>query len=858
MWNPDDATRTFTPGSTGEPVDLPFLFSAGQPFGPYLIVRPLGKGGMGQVYEADELESGRRVAVKILSRGIGDEEELERFLREGQLAASLSHPNCVYVFGTSEVQGFPVIAMELVPEGTLKDRVAGAPMSMSAGVDAIQQVITGLEAAASIGILHRDVKPSNCFVHRDGRVLVGDFGLSVAASAHAPGEKGSILGTPGFASPEQLRGDALDVRSDIYSVGATLFYLLTGRAPFDDRSTTSLIARVATELPPSLETLRPELPRRLAQIVARCLAKDRAGRFDSYAALRGALEPFESTRVVRAPLWRRSIAGAIDNYLTGLPVIPAVLVFSLQPLSPSHRLDALIFSVILVASRAIYYGLLEGVWGAGVGKAMMGVRVVDAEQVTPGVSRATYRAVLFAVISQSVVETISLPVLRRVPDISVGFLNNTTTLAYAIVLFCTARPSNGWTALHDRFSRTRVVRRRVRVEARARNEDASSADAIPLSGGVRVGPYVLPEGTHPRADVPRLVLGYDDRLRRRAWIHLLPAGAPPLDAARRDLDRAARARWLAGRRIGEECWDAYEAIDGRPLKEVTASQQPWSRVRHWLDDLARELMAGLADGTLPRLDPDRVWIGRDDRARLVDWGESGSDPTLVSAQHLLYAVGVAALLGAPPDAARTLDPATPLPRTARNVLLKLRDAEFTSPDALLAALGAAMGAPVNVPWVTRAGQIAVSAALPVFVTSVTVVTEVRNTAAHATTAAGVLFVAVAVYAGTSTVPLFFNAIGALVTGSGFTFRPFGAMLVNKRGKRASRIRALWRAIVTWTPIVVTLVLYAFEPKPPAFRPPVFILQCLLVLGMTIAAIWAILHPSRSIQDRLSDTWIVPR
>src|SRR5215471_12442106 len=141
MWSSDDATRTFTPGSTGEPVDLPFLFSSNQRFGPYLIVRPLGKGGMGQVYEADEIESGRRVAVKILSRGIGDEEELERFLREGQLAASLSHPNCVYVFGTSEVQGFPVIAMELVPEGTLKDRVVpDAPMGGPEAVDAVRQV----------------------------------------------------------------------------------------------------------------------------------------------------------------------------------------------------------------------------------------------------------------------------------------------------------------------------------------------------------------------------------------------------------------------------------------------------------------------------------------------------------------------------------------------------------------------------------------------------------------------------------------------------------------------------------------------------------------------------------------------
>src|SRR6185369_14120148 len=145
LWSSDGVTRSFAPTATGVPADLPFLFSGGQRFGPYLIVRPIGKGGMGQVYEAEETDSGRRVAVKILSRGIGDDEERERFLQEGRLAASLSHPNTVYVFGTTEVQGFPVIAMELAPSGTLKDLVVqGSPMPPSRAVDAVLQVIDGL------------------------------------------------------------------------------------------------------------------------------------------------------------------------------------------------------------------------------------------------------------------------------------------------------------------------------------------------------------------------------------------------------------------------------------------------------------------------------------------------------------------------------------------------------------------------------------------------------------------------------------------------------------------------------------------------------------------------------------------
>src|ERR1051326_395734 len=160
VWSSDGVTRSFAPTAKGVPADLPFLFSAGQRFGPYLIVRPIGKGGMGQVYEAEEIDSGRRVAGKILRRGIGDDEERERFLQEGRLAASLSHPNTVYVFGTTEVQGFPVIAMELAPSGTLKDLVVpGKRMPIARAVEAILQVIDGLEAAASLGILHRDVKP---------------------------------------------------------------------------------------------------------------------------------------------------------------------------------------------------------------------------------------------------------------------------------------------------------------------------------------------------------------------------------------------------------------------------------------------------------------------------------------------------------------------------------------------------------------------------------------------------------------------------------------------------------------------------------------------------------------------------
>jgi len=876
MWSSDGMTRSFSPTATGIPADLPFLFGPGEHFGPYRIVRPIGKGGMGQVYEAEEIDSGRRVALKLLSRGLGDDEERERFLREGRLAASLSHPNCVYVFGTSEIQGFPVIAMELVPQGTLKDLVVpDAPMSAAAAADAILQVIAGLDAAASIGILHRDIKPSNCFVHRDGRVLVGDFGLSVAAAGHGSGA-GTILGTPGFASPEQLRGDPLDARSDIYSVGATLFYLLAGRPPFDDRNTTDLLTKVASQPAPSLTALRPDLPYRLAHVVSRCLAKLPQDRFADHASLAASLTPFSSARLKRGPIVRRLLAGWIDSNLVAIAFVTLVSLLHLEIYSPSHPGQAIVAAAVAVAIMTLYYGLLEGQWGASAGKAAFGLRVVDADGVAPGIRRGVRRALAFALTAQAVLFLARMSILRAAPEFPVRVLDAIAVSVYLIILFSTARPSNGFQAIHDRVSRTRVVRRRARVEARLRAERSLRDEQLPFEDGVRVGPYLVPAST-PHAVQAHSVEGFDDRLHRRVWIDLLPAGGAPLNAARRDLDRPARVRWLGGKREASECWDAYEAVDGAPIDDVVTRRQPWSRVRHWIDDLAREIAAGLQDGSLPALQPESVWIGRDDRARVVEWrrtdgalsriaGEAADWP---SAQRLLYGVAIAALLGVPVREAANRPPATPLPLKARALLLSLRDGKFASAETLLEAVSAALGAPAALSRARRGGQIAVSAAFPLVMAVAAVggivwVGKNRATMPDAVEAlelvswTGLWLVALAAAAGSFVVTMFFSALGALVTGSGFTFRPFGAALVNARGQRASRLRALWRAVVTWTPLVVTLIVVKLAPNPPNYRVDLLVLETALMAFVAGAAAWAVAHPSRSLQDRLAGTWIVPR
>jgi hypothetical protein len=879
-----------------------------------------------------------------------------------------------------------VIAMELVPEGTLKDLVIpDAPMGAAAAVDAILQVVSGLEAAAAVGILHRDIKPSNCFRHRDGRVLVGDFGLSVAASSRDAqgGRAGTILGTPGFASPEQLRGATLDVQSDIYSVGATLFYLLAGRAPFDDHTTTSLLNKIATEPPPSLAVLRPELPRGVAAIVSRCLAKDPADRFSSYAALRRALEPFSTARLVPAPILRRTLAGLVDAWLIGLMAIPIALLIRALPWALTYPGDKIAAAAATLLFMALYYGLLEGLAGASAGKALFGLRVADEHHVAPGVKRAAMRLLVFDGPTQLFKLLAVWSLLRVVPDLASGFVSTVVGTVCLIVLFSTARKKNGYLALHDRWTRTRVVRRRVTAEARERVDRSTAQMAREFESDERVGPFLVPPSTRIDVDAPVRIEGYDDRLQRPVWLEILPAGTAPLAASRRDLGRPTRLRWLAGRRDQNQCWDAYEAVDGAPFETAASAPQPWSRVRHWICDLAQECAAGLADGSLTALDPSRVWIGRDGHARILDWNvepDSGSRgfrvqaegpaettgaTDLVATQRFLYGIAVAALTSRPFTLAAAGAPETPLPLSVRSLLLKLRDGGLPSREALLDAAAAFSTTPATYPRSRRGFQMAASAIMPLSMTVVSIGAilvlrggnagdraiftldaclneleradwtlrkgpdpqaqqtkddveiymaehltptieneqtwsntfpnvgardgrrrarqaiearrvrtpeEVRradaavaklidvdsNQLAKVASLRAQTSLGVGLLAGTFCMVAFFAGVGALLLGSGFTFRPFGAALVNRRGQRISRIRAVIRAAITWSPVIALGFLLKLGPDITDTPGPLLALQLGLLALFAAFAAWAIARPSRGIQDRMAGTWIVPR
>lgn len=253
-----------------------------QSVGGYRLLRSLGAGGMGSVYEAEETASGRRVALKLIGASFASSSDaVERFRQEGRIASMLVHPRCVFVLSVDEDAGRPYIVMELMEGTTLKDLVERrGPLSPEEAIAKVLDVIEGLQAAHRLEVIHRDVKPSNCFLEPDGRVKVGDFGLakSLVKESHLT-KTGAFVGTPHFASPEQVRGDGIDRQTDVYSVAATLYYLLTGQPPFFGSDPTATLARIVSDPITPLRRIRPELPAALDRVVMRGLERDRKRRW---------------------------------------------------------------------------------------------------------------------------------------------------------------------------------------------------------------------------------------------------------------------------------------------------------------------------------------------------------------------------------------------------------------------------------------------------------------------------------------------------------------------------------------------------------------------------------------------------
>jgi len=713
------ATMSSAAGSAVPVAPAPAL-EPGTEWGPYRIGRLLGRGGMGEVYEVDHLASGRRVALKVLRNRLQSQDERARFLREGQLAASVSHPHTVYIFGSEEIGGTPVISMELLTGGTLKDRVtADGPMRPDAAVAAVMDLIGGLDAAAAVGILHRDIKPSNCFIDGDGVVKVGDFGLSISTLArdvHQQLVTSGFEGTPQFAPPEQLRGEPLDVRADIYAVGATLYYLLTGRAPFDAPDLPQLFTKVTTETAIPPRQLRRDIPARLSAVVMQCLAKTPAGRPASYPALADALRPFLAHHDKPAPFVTRALAGLLDAWIiVGLPVGFATVLLA-DPIAGNPVRTAILTNWTWVVTF-LYYLMLEGTIGASLGKRLLGLRVVSADGTGVSWGQIVVRTTVFYV--PSLAASIALffvePIYKITAHSTID-LPRTASLTLAFVMFfATARRRNGWTGLHDVLSRTRVIARPAAVERHAAAVQQMAASAPLAPNARRFGPFVAIEpGDHGPGAVVR---AFDPVLRRPVWIEVREASAPPISSARRDLARPGRLHWLTGRRSADESWDAYEAPDGSGWTD-TVAVSTWRQANLELLDLVDELSNAAVDGTQPLLALDRLWKRDNGRVVLLDFAPPGAAPgrrVHLTPEQLLQAAVRRVPRGASDPGLLPLSAYTFLDRWSGPDLSTLADARNT--------LTSMAGAPNYVHWWRRGipGTLAAApVALMLIVTAVVV------------------------------------------------------------------------------------------------------------------------------------------
>lgn len=734
---PANRIITFAGGSSG---------ACPSQIGGLSVLRQLGAGGMGTVYEAQDAVNGRKVAIKLIKPQIAaSPDNLERFRQEGRLASLITHPKCVFVYQADEDQGRPYIVMELMPGATLKDIVSQqGPLQVGQAISKMLDVIDGLQAAHQLGVIHRDVKPSNCFVLTDGHVKVGDFGLSkvlpteMLSQGKTPPENqittaenhegitqtGVFVGTPLFASPEQIKGEVVDFRTDVYSVSATLYFLLTGKAPFEGADNTATIARIVSEAPSSIQMLRPDVPTELDRVILRGLERDRNLRFNSLGELRAALVPFLPGYLQNAPRSSRIRAAIVDAALLAplLLLINQLMPKLLNPNVLGNELVDFAGDLAMWLLILVYFLATEVLAGASFGKWLLHLRVGGLRPGKPPKRRQLLlRALGFFVI-------VALPGLLALALTGSDWIKWVFHGLGMLLLFDSMRAQGGFRGLHEILSKTCVVQVPAAPQQLQFPYIAPAAPA-PLPPGIpsKIGNYAI-TGIHRVLDDRIFLVGTDLILDRQVWLVMRPLEEGKIAPARREISRSTRLRWLGGGDVAlgnrssklTHHWDAFIAPStGCSLTRLVAveGKLSWNASRQLLLQLADELTIALTDDTFPdELSLEQVWIMPDGQlvivgARFHASQQPSIEETIPDAARSVLFLGQASLLmlegkTAAPAIKRPLR--APIPAFDRQTVNRLMNCDktaFSHPREVAEELRKTSLRPTEVTTMMRLGQV---------------------------------------------------------------------------------------------------------------------------------------------------------